>query len=129
VAAVLAIVTGNVVLFYVMRWPLDVTAWRWLASSSFGAWPSSAGYPHVLRGGALHPHLRLHDPGLHAGGAYLHQCHVAVRLDPGIGLLVDNAVVVIENYDRIASSHPELSLREAMLRAATRWSDPWWAAR
>jgi hydrophobic/amphiphilic exporter-1 (mainly G- bacteria), HAE1 family len=36
----------------------------------------------------------------------------------GIGLLVDNAVVVIENYDRIVHEDPKLPLRKAMVRAA-----------
>jgi HAE1 family hydrophobic/amphiphilic exporter-1 len=118
-AVLLASVTLMIALFDFLRWPLSITLW-----------PAAAIFIAVVVLAYRRPDLRtsfvvaLSIPSsvcITLALMYLEGISINVMslsgLILGIGLLVDNAVVVIEAYDRIVAHNPGLPLREAMLQA------------
>lgn len=116
----LAFVTLLIAGFDLLHWPLTVTLW-----------PVGAIFLAIVLLSWRRPDLRtsfvvaLSIPAsvfITLALMYLEGVSINVMslsgLILGIGLLVDNAVVVIEAYDRIVAKNPHLSLREAMLQAA-----------
>jgi HAE1 family hydrophobic/amphiphilic exporter-1 len=118
--SLLALVTFMLVVFDLLRWPMAVTLWpvvmvflcvmalAWRRPDLRTSFVVALSIPvSVLMTLALMAIEGLSVNVMSLSGLIL-----------GIGLLVDNAVVVMEAYDRIVAAAPELSLREAMLRAA-----------
>ncbi len=118
--ALLALLVGTVVLFYLFHWDLNHTST-----------PVMLVCLGVLGLAAVRPDLRTAvvvaasiPVSVLSTLAFMYAEGISINvmslsgLILGIGLLVDNAVVVIENYDRIVEEKPGASLDEAMLEAA-----------
>ncbi|MBI4396483.1 MAG: efflux RND transporter permease subunit [Elusimicrobia bacterium] len=120
VAALLFGLIGNVLLFYVMRWNLNATAWP-VALLTLGVMALAFARPDLRM--ALVVALSIPASVL-VTLAFMYIENISINvmslsgLILGIGLLVDNAVVVMENYDRIVGENPQMPLRKAMLQAA-----------
>ena len=125
-ASLLVLLIANVLFFYCMRWSLDETLWPVIAL--FLGVTALAFYRSDIRTSFV---VALSIPTavcvtlalMFFEGVSINVMSLS-GLIIGIGLLVDNAVVVIENYDRILADHRDLSPKEAMVRAADEMIPP-----
>jgi hydrophobic/amphiphilic exporter-1 (mainly G- bacteria), HAE1 family len=126
VSTLLALVVGNILLFFVMHWPLYATAWP--VAILFAGMAMLATVRPDLRtslvvAASIPVSVCMTLAWMAAEGVSINVMSLS-GLILGIGLLVDNAVVVIEAYDRVVSTSPQLSLRQAMLQAAQEMVSP-----
>jgi hypothetical protein len=112
------------------QFPVSVSRWRAQKVGRPGGidharhGPVPAGPPLRGGGGVLHPRIGLRDLAL----MYLEGITINVMslsgIVLGIGLLVDNAVVVMENFDRLMSENPTATRKEIMAQAAREMEGP-----
>ncbi|MCG3204301.1 MAG: Cobalt-zinc-cadmium resistance protein CzcA [Elusimicrobia bacterium] len=119
-ALVLAALAANVFFFHLMRWDLNNSVWL-VAPVLIGVMAFAVRRPDLRTSLVVAASIPV-SVFMTLAFMYLEGITINVMslsgMILGIGLLVDNAVVVIEAYDRIKTEHPELPLKEAMARAA-----------
>lgn len=118
--ALLAALIAVVVVFYVFRWPLDHTVWPvsfvTVAVFIWAYWRPDIRSSLVVSS-CIPISVMMTLALMYIEGISINVMSLS-GLILGIGLLVDNAVVVIENYDRIVHENPGMPRQEAMLRGA-----------
>jgi len=120
VSALLAVLVSTVLVFYAFRWPLDTTAWPvMLVTLGVVLWAFRR--PDIrsslVVSSCIPASVMVTLAFMYVEGISINVMSLS-GLILGIGLLVDNAVVVIENYDRISLERRGLSRKDAMLKAA-----------